>query len=482
MQKSVNKFFMYGTALLFLTTVLLSGSLSWSKTAPSERDILHQTAQAFSQIAKQAKPAVVHISVESTTTASTNYEQFFNHPFFEQFFGPQFRNQPRPKRQQRGTGSGFIISPDGYILTNNHVVENADKITVTLADNQQVEARIIGTDPLSDVALIKIDRDEKLPTIPLGNSERLEVGEWVIAIGNPFGLNQTVTVGVVSATGRSRVGINEYENFIQTDAAINPGNSGGPLLNIEGAVVGINSALYSRTGGYMGIGFAIPIDMVKSIEDQLQKHGKVTRGWLGVAIQDIDENLAESFGLKSPEGILISEVTPDSPAQKAGLQQGDVITELNNIRLKDVTDLRNKIALTVPSSVVDLTVIRDGKTTAIGVTIGEQPADFGNVAGRVPTNTMLSDYGITVQELTDDLAEQFGYTGRQGIVVSEVAPDSAAARSGLEPGQLIEEVNKEKVSNFRELKAALTRGSEPDRVLLRIRSGNFSQYVVLRKN
>ncbi|THB74252.1 MAG: DegQ family serine endoprotease [Desulfobulbaceae bacterium] len=481
MQTSVNRIFIPGSVLLFLVALLLSAPGSWAKSAKSDVEILNQTAQAFTRVAKQAKPAVVHISVESTAS-STNYEQFFNHPFFEQFFGPQFRNQPPPKRQQRGTGSGFIISDDGYILTNNHVVENAEKITVTLAENQKVEARMIGTDPQSDVALIKIDLDEKLPTVPLGDSGRLEVGEWVIAIGNPFGLSQTVTVGVVSAKGRSRVGINEYENFIQTDAAINPGNSGGPLLNIQGEVIGINSALYSRTGGYMGIGFAIPINMVKSIEDQLQKHGKVTRGWLGVAIQDVDENLAESFGLKTPEGILVSEVTPDSPAQKAGLKQGDVLIELNGVKLKDVADLRNRIALTMPNSKVDLIVIRDGKSMDIEVTIGEQPADFGNVAIKTPTNNILGDYGISTQELTDDLAEQFGYSGRQGIVISEVAPDSAAARSGLKSGQLIEEVNKIKVGSLKELEAAIAQGMDPNRVLLRVRSGSFSQYVVLRKN
>ena len=465
--------------------LILSAALVHAKSSKKDIEILSRSAQAFTNVVKDVQPAVVHISVESTVSSSnTEFEQFFNHPFFERFFGPQFQHpesQPR-KRQQYGAGSGFIISEDGHILTNNHVVENAEKITVTLGDNEKVEATLIGADPQSDVALVKIDAPDPLPTIPLGDSDALEVGEWVIAIGNPFGLNQTVTVGVVSAKGRSRVGINEYENFIQTDAAINPGNSGGPLLNIYGEVVGINSALYSRTGGYMGIGFAIPINMVKSIEDQLQKHGKVTRGWLGVAIQDVDENLAESFGLEKAEGILVSEVQPESPAEKAGVKQGDVLLSLDQIKLKDVADLRNKVALTIPGTSVVINLIRNGKPVDVAVTIGEQPADFGNFARKQKTDNTLGDFGLTVQELTDDLAEQFGYQDRKGVIISEVLPNSAAEQAGLKTGHLIEEVNKILVSSVAELQEVLTRSTDSDRVLLRVRAGDFSQYIVLRKN
>jgi len=462
--------------LLVLTVVI-------SRATPQEDiEFLDRSAKAFASVVKSAKPAVVHIRVSSTVESSEEYEQFFNHPFFERFFGPQYRQQEpqQRKRQQQGAGSGFVISKDGHILTNNHVVERADKITVTLSDNSEVEAKLIGTDPQSDVALIKIEVEEELPTIPLGDSENLEVGEWVIAIGNPFGLSQTVTVGVVSAKGRSRMGINEYENFIQTDAAINPGNSGGPLLNIHGEVVGINSALYSRTGGYMGIGFAIPINMVKSIEDQLQKHGKVTRGWLGVAIQDVDENLAESFGLEKAEGILVSDTQADSPADKAGIKQGDVLLKLENEPLKDVTDLRNRIALIIPGTEVSLTIIRNGKPIDVTVTIGEQPADFGSFAQGPKTNGSLGDFGLVLQELTADLAEQLGYQDRQGVVISEVTPESPADNSGLKPGQLIEEVNKVKVTSLPELKQLLQESGNPNRILLRVRFGSFSQYVVLR--
>ncbi len=449
-------------------------------TAPKDIEILDRSAKAFAQVVKGAKPAVVHISVDSEIVFNDDYEQFFNHPFFEHFFGPQFHQNPSPRRRhQQGTGSGFIISADGYILTNNHVVENADKITVTLANDKKAEARLIGTDPKSDVALIKVDVDEKLPTIPLGDSETLEVGEWVIAIGNPFGLNQTVTVGIVSAKGRSRVGINEYENFIQTDAAINPGNSGGPLLNIHGEVIGINSALYSRTGGYMGIGFAIPVNMVKYIVNQLKKNGKVTRGLLGIALQDLDDELADSFGLDSAHGILVTEVIPDSPADKAGVKERDVIIKLNKREIRDSSELRNRIALTVPGTTVELVVIRDGKQRKIKVTVSEQPDNFGSI-DPFSTGSLLDELGIIAQDLNPDLADQLNYHGRTGVIINDILPDSPAERSGLKPGQLIEEVNKVKIGSMKELQEVLERSVGQKRVLLRIRSGNYSQYIALR--
>lgn len=451
----------------------------------SEVEILSKTSRAFTAVVKDATPAVVHVMVEKSVDAKDyhnfNYE-FFNNPFFERFFGPDFHRQipkqPR-KHKQQGQGSGFVISKDGYILTNNHVVADADQITVTMSDNKKVEAKLIGSDPQSDVALIKINNGKNLPVIKMGDSNALEVGEWVIAIGNPFGLSQTVTVGVVSAKGRSGVGINEYENFIQTDAAINPGNSGGPLLNIRGEVVGINSALFSRTGGYMGIGFAIPINMVKAINEQLQKHGKVTRGWLGVAIQDVDEDLAKSFGLKEAGGILVSEVQKDSPAFKAGLKQGDVIIKLNDVELEGVNDLRNRVALIIPETKAEIELIRDGKPRKLRVTIGEQPADFGRIAHSGSSKDFMDKFGFSFQKLTPELAEQFGYSKEEGVLINDVAPDSVAASAGLKQGQLIQEVNKESVKNIKDMKAILEKSTNPDRLLLRVKSGKFSQYVVL---
>ncbi len=454
-------------------------------------DLLARSAKAFAAVVKKAGPAVVHVKVEKSVQATTgqggpgaNPYDFFNDPLFERFFGPQFKHPQIPGRQQprkfkqQAAGSGFIISSDGHILTNNHVVEGADKITVRLDDEREFEAEVVGTDPQSDVALIKIN-GKNLPTLPLGNSDNLEVGEWVIAIGSPFELNQTVTVGVVSAKGRNRMGINDYENFIQTDAAINPGNSGGPLLNIHGEAIGINTAIFSRSGGYMGIGFAIPINMAKNIEQQLLKHGKVTRGWLGVMIQDVDKDLAKSFDLDSTQGVLISGVTEKSPAEKADIQQGDVIIAINGKPLANVAELRNAIAMTAPGTKVTLTIIRDGKERKLPVTIGEQPSDFGSVAkqsGKSPLGTM----GLSLQDLTPELADQFGYRKDQGILIAGVDPDSPAGRVGLQAGQLIEEVNKTPVKNLKELQQILAKAKNPKQVLLRVRAGEYSQYVVLR--
>lgn len=448
--------------------------------------ILDRSSKAFVNIVKKAKPAVVHIKVEKTSKrsfhGSPQMDEMFNHPFFDQFFGPQFRRQQPPKDRkfkQQGQGSGFIISKDGYILTNNHVVENADKIRAILSDKREFEAKVVGTDPQTDVALLKIEDPQNLPVLPLGDSDTLEVAEWVIAIGNPFGLSQTVTVGVVSATGRSSVGINEYENFIQTDAAINPGNSGGPLINGRGEVVGINTALFSRTGGYMGIGFAIPINMAKSIENQLQKYGKVTRGWLGVVIQNVNDDLAESFDLNQTDGILISEVQKDSPASKAGLQEGDVIIKLDNEKVSNVTQLRNKVAMLRPDSKTRIDVIRNGRAKKVEVTIGEQPADFGKHARTSTDKNSLKKYGLTLQELTSELAEKFDYEAGSGLIISDVEPGTPAADAGLKPGQLIEEINRKPVASLKDLQRALKQSSKSGKILLRVRSGSYSTYVVL---
>ena len=476
-------------ACCVLCLALLTGG-SHPAYAQGEEDIalLDRTSKAFSSVVKKAGPAVVHVAVEKAATVK-NMGQFpsdlFNDPFFERFFGPQSR-QPRvnPKQdnkrsfKQKAAGSGFIIASDGFILTNNHVVEDAEKITVRLADKREFTAKVVGTDPQSDVAIIKIDGKD-LPILPLGNSDALEVGEWVIAIGSPFELSQTVTVGVVSAKGRNRMGITDYENFIQTDAAINPGNSGGPLLNIRGEAVGMNTAIFSRSGGYMGIGFAIPINMAKSIEQQLRKSGKVTRGWLGIAIQDVNEELAKSFGHKMSGGALISEVTEGSPAKKSGLLQGDIVVAIDGVPVTDVADLRNKIAMILPNTNLPLRIIRDGKEKELVVTIGEQPADMASIAKKM-TGAGLSEMGLTLQDLTDEVAKQFDYSKNQGVLIADVDPDSPAAQVGLQPGQLVEEVNRIRVQNLKELEQAMKKSNNPKQVLLRVRSGKNSQYVVLQ--
>ncbi|HHB76593.1 MAG TPA: DegQ family serine endoprotease [Desulfobulbus sp.] len=480
----VSKSIVYSMTAVFVFSVLLLTTATGALAGDDENiALLAKTGKDFAAVVKKAQPAVVYIGIEKSIQAAggPNPYDFFNDPFFQRFFGPQFRHPRVPHRRefkQRGAGSGFIIAKNGYILTNNHVVADADKITVRLSDEREFKAKVVGTDPQSDVALIKID-GKNLPVLPLGNSDKIQVGEWVIAIGNPFELMQTVTVGVVSAKGRNRMGISEYENYIQTDAAINPGNSGGPLLNIHGEAIGINSAIFSKSGGYMGIGFAIPINMAKNIEQQLLKNGKVTRGWLGVIIQDMNEDLARSFNLKTDKGVLISEVSKDSPADKAGLKQGDVVLAIDGKAVENVAGLRNTIAMTAPGTKLVLKVIRDGKTYSIPVTIGRQPADFESRAtshGGSP----LAKMGLTLQNLTPELADQFGYHKGQGVLIAGVDPDSPAGRVGLQAGQLIEEVNKIRVHNLKELKKALRRTKNKKQVLLRVRAGEYSQYVVLR--
>ena len=481
-----NKFFsgLHIIAVLVFCCIMSGAGIVPANAAEDENiALLDRSAKAFASVVKKAGPAVVHVRVEKSVTQTRGQDPFgfFNDPFFERFFGPQFkhpRQQEAPRNfKQQAAGSGFIISSDGYILTNNHMVGGVDTITVRLADEREFKAKVIGADPQSDVALIKIEGKD-LPVLPLGDSDKLEVGEWVIAIGSPFELNQTVTVGVVSAKGRNRIGISDYENFIQTDAAINPGNSGGPLLNIYGEVIGMNTAIFSRSGGYMGIGFAIPINMAKAIKKQLQEHGKVTRGWLGVVIQDVNEDLAKSFDLENTKGVLISEVSEKSPAFEAGLKQGDVITGLNGKPISDAADLRNKIALTTPGTKITAVIIRDGKKKKIKITIGEQPSDFGRKG--LGGDTSLQEMGLTLQDLTEELSSQFGYTEDQGVLIADVEPDSPAARARLKAGQLIEEVNKQRVQNLKQLRKVLEDAGNGKTVLLRVRAGEYSRYMVLR--
>ncbi len=460
---------------------------------------LKQTGKAFASVAKSVSPSVVFIQVESKVPDSTirrfsspfGDEWPFGDDLFKRFFGDDFPGIPRGprfetpqgERQTIGQGSGFVfakksglLSDETYILTNNHVVANADRILVKFQDGREYNAKITGRDPKSDIAVIEI-KIGGLPVLSVADSSKLEVGEWVVAIGNPFGLSHTLTVGVVSAKGRTSLGINDYEDFIQTDAAINPGNSGGPLVNLDGEVVGINTAIFSRSGGFMGVGFAIPINLGVTIANQLIEKGEVTRGYIGIAIQSLTTDLAESFGIDSDQGILVAQVTKDSPADKAGLRQGDVIVAYRGEPVTDVGSFRNLVSLTPPGSRKQLTILRDGKKKNLSIVIGELAKDEQVAQG---SEQSTEDIGLTVQTLTPQLAEQFDAKPGEGVVVTKVQPGSIAAMAGIEMGSVILQVNHKQVKSAAEFTRAVKENSGKKSVLLLIRKDNVQRYVALR--
>ncbi len=473
--------------VLFLVVVL---GLAVPGLAEGRTDAARELSKAFSSAAKAAVPAVVSVKVEKTVQVgamSGRGEGFgFNDPFgqfgddfFRRFFGdPSPRRQAPREYSQRGQGSGFIISEDGYILTNNHVVGDVDKITVELKDGRVFhDARLIGRDPDSEVALIKID-GHGFPVLPLGDSDKMEIGDWVIAIGNPFGLSETVTVGVVSAVGRSNVRIAAYENFIQTDAAINPGNSGGPLIDLDGKVIGINTAIVSQSGGYMGIGFAIPINMAKAIEEQLRDSGKVSRGYLGLYAQDVTSEMIEPLGMKEPGGVVIARIEKESPAEKAGLKVQDIILELNGKKVESYDSFRNQVAALQPGSRVRLTIFRNGGSEEIMVALGERPSTAA--MKEAPTQESKEALGIEVQNLTKDLAEQFGYQLGEGVIVSAVVPGGPAAEQGIQVGDLIASVNRQSITSVHEFTAAVKKASGSGKALFLVKRGEMSQFVVVK--
>ena len=394
---------------------------------------------------------------------------------FEQF--RRFFGQIPHEFKQHGLGSGVIVSPDGYIMTNNHVVGNADTIQVTLMDKREFTAKVIGKDAKTDLALIKIDTKAALPFAALGNSDATEVGDWVVAIGNPFGFSLTVTAGIVSAKGRALGG--NYDEFIQTDAAINPGNSGGPLFDVTGKVVGINTAIYSRTGTSAGIGFAIPIDLAKAVMDQLKSHGKVVRGWLGVEIQEVTPELAQSFGLAMPEGALVANVEKDAPAAKAGIKRGDVIVKFNDKTVHEQHELPELVAETPINKTVNVEVIRGTKHLTIPVTIGElKDTELANARGDEQPG---SGWGLQVGEITPDIAREFNLQSDKGVVVRQVKPDSPGAEAGLQQGDVILEVNHDKVNSLQEFMAkAKDAKNQKKSALLLVQRGNMTLYTVIK--
>ena len=478
-----------GAVLVALVSLVvglgISGSLDWlspsraliGESAPEGR--AGNALPDFVALAKRMKPVVVNIS--TTQVSESRGQQEFGSPFgdddpfndfWRRFFGgPMPRGGPQ---RQRSLGSGFIIDADGSILTNNHVVENAQKIVVKLSDDQEYEAKVVGRDAKTDIAIIKIDAKAALTAASLGDSDHLDVGEWVVAIGNPFGLDSTVTSGIVSAKGR-HIGQGPYDNFIQTDASINPGNSGGPLINLRGEVIGINTAIFSRTGGNMGIGFAIPINLAKEVLPQLRGKGKVTRGYLGVLIQKVTPEIAESLGMDRGYGALVANVSKDGPADKAGVKVGDVIVEFDGKEVKDSGDLPIIVARTAVDKKIRMKVLRDKKELTLNVAVGELKDE--EVVASVPEKGEL---GMTVQRLTPQLAENLGLDKTDGVVVTAVEPGSAADEAGVRRGDVIVEVDRKPVRGVEEYRKAIAGSRKGRGVLFLVRRGESTLFLALK--
>jgi serine protease Do len=446
-------------------------------------DVVSMTT-SFAPIVRNAQPAVVSITstkVVKTPSADEGLSPFFNDPMFRQFFGdgPSRRGtrpgQPSERREQ-GLGSGVIVSPDGYILTNNHVIEGANDIKVYLSDKRELTARLIGADPKTDIAVVKIDA-KNLPTLAIADSSQAQVGDIALAIGNPFGIGQTVTMGVISATGRGNLGIEDYEDFIQTDAAINPGNSGGALINASGQLIGVNTAILSRAGGNQGVGFAVPSNLAREVMSQLLKSGKVSRGYLGVIIQPVTSDIAKAFNLADARGALIGEVSADSPAAKAGLAQGDVITELNGARVDDSRELRLKISQLAPGSTVKLKVVRDGAARDLDIALGELPNEKETASNEKPDNSSLN--GLTVENLTPQIARQLELPASMtGVIVTDVQDGSRADDAGMRRGDVIQQVNRQPVKTVADFERAMKQSGSKSPALLINRNGHTSFVVI----
>ncbi len=490
-QSSRKTFIMFLLAFLigfFVVSVVevLRSSLAPSTPGPDVQQVaaagaageLSRTPLSFADLAEKLKPCVVNIGTTKTVRGGgfrspfgqgSPFERYFGRDdFFERFFG----DIPQREFKQRSLGSGFIISADGYIFTNNHVVEQADKILVKLSDGKEYEAKVIGKDAKTDIALIKIKPNENLPVAEIGDSDKLRVGDWVMAIGNPFGLEQTVTAGIVSAKGRV-IGAGPYDNFIQTDASINPGNSGGPLFNMEGKVIGINTAIVAQG---QGIGFAIPIGMAKSILPDLKAKGKVTRGWLGISVQDITEELAKNMKIKERSGALISDVFKGDPADKAGLKSGDIITEINGKRVKDTHELLMMIAAFRVGETIKVKFIRDGQEKESSIVVAERK-EQAELAAAGDTGKA---FGMVVQEITPEISKHLGLSTKKGVIVVEVQEGSTADDVGIQPQDIILQVNKAKISSMKDYVAEMGKAGDKG-ILLLIKRGKATFFVPLTK-
>jgi serine protease Do len=463
-----------------------------SQSAPSQELLNAQnTSKAFTVISKEMLPTVVSVATSKIIKRSQQEDDFFNNPFFRDFFGRN--NAPRQPQNQKmeGLGSGVIVSKDGYILTNNHVVEQADDIKVTLYDHRQFEAKLVGKDPLTEVAVIKIDAKD-LPVARLGNSDELEIGEWVLAFGNPLGLNSTVTAGIVSAKSRGDLQIIQdkdqekssgsyaIENFIQTDAAINPGNSGGPLVNLKGQVIGINTAIATGTGYYAGYGFAIPVNLAGKIMNDLINKGYVTRAWLGIGMKPVDENIAERYNLERPRGILVEQVMDDSPAQKAGIKVLDVILKVDGKEVDQSNQVQNYIILKNPGDVVTLSVLRDGKTIAIPVKLGQRDTGKTGEKGEAEEEGEVK-LGLTVQNITDAVRQQFDIDrGQEGVVVTDLDANGAAADARLRPGDVLVKIEDKPVKTVADYKKIIRSFPKGKVVIFTLLRGNDTIHAFVK--
>ncbi len=462
----------FNLALIVLTAIYFTAlpDITFAKSAPP------MVPASFSDIAEEARAAVVNIrTTKNIRGGGRVFNHFFGQPFtgddmFRQFMAPFLEQQPK-QYEQNSLGSGFIVSPEGYIVTNNHVIEGADSISVKMYDNKEYDAKLVGRDPKTDLALIKIDpKGLNLISLKLGNSSDLKVGTWVVAIGSPFGLEQTVTAGIVSAKGRI-LGSGPYDDFIQTDASINPGNSGGPLLNLEGEVVGINTAII-QSG--QGIGFAIPSDLAKGIVEQLKDSGEVTRGWLGVGIQDITPELAEYYRLKESSGALVGTVYKDHPADRAGIRAGDIIIKVNNEQIKTSRELSTSIAKHAVGEKVDISFIREGQIKTVEVTLSKR-SDSDQIEQSLSQSdrSVFDDFGMTLSVLDRELSSQFGYDPRvRGVVVTDLDTNGKAARAGVRVGDILREVNRRPVENI----------NQYGRIMNQIPKGTSVQLLFIRGN
>ena len=452
--------------LLLLTPILLAAMLGLA--APAQAHLTADEVPSLAPLVKESAPAVVIVATQGKLQQPQTQEPhpFFDHPFFERYFGE--RPNPQPRRP-RAMGSGVIVDAEnGYLLTNHHVIDNAEQITVALTDRREFEAEVVGADPETDIALLKIDADS-LTALPFADSNELQVGDYVVAIGNPFGLGQTITAGIVSAVGRSGLSLESYEDFIQTDAAINVGNSGGALINLKGELVGINTAIFTGRGGNIGIGFAIPINMARQIMDQLLTHGEIQRGRIGVQIQDLIPDLAEALGTSHERGAVVAQVIPGTPAEAAGIQIGDVIVEMNGEPVVGSSDLRNKVGLLRVGDAVRLTIERDGKPMTIELAVGERSEVALGAGSQIPQLK-----GVVLGPLTPSSPL---YEEVEGALVIEVEVDTPAWNAGLREGDVIVEVNRREVKSTEEILEALE-GSFPP-LLLNIRRGDGARFILI---